>query len=159
MPTKKKTTGKTDTDNKMEREAVAKDVFGSDRDYVYAVGRRKSATATVRLYESGKGRIIVNQLDWKKYFPGDLQQMQVLAPLEATGRIKDVDISIVVRGGGVMSQTEASRHGITRALLKLEPETRGALKPLDLITRDPRKKERKKPGLKRARRAPQWSKR
>lgn len=164
MPTSTKQTKKTAKPHLGEggeatTEPKTTDVFGQNREYIAAIGRRKTASAQVRLYQAGKGRILVNEMDLKKYFPLSHSQQQILAPLEATGKTKIVDISALVRGGGKNGQAEAVRHGIARALLKLEPTTRGALKPLDFITRDSRKKERKKPGLKRARRAPQWAKR
>jgi len=128
--------------------------------YYYAVGRRKTATAQVRLYEKGKGEIIINNKDYTEYFPTVELQNTVVAPLELVGLAGKIDVSAIVKGGGIRGQAEAIRHGIARALIKInEEEYRKILRAEGYLTRDPRAKERKKPGLKRARRAPQWSKR
>lgn len=127
-------------------------------DYYYAVGKRKSSIAQIRLYKNGKGECTVNDKDLKEYFHG-LYIGNVLSPLKLTGQSKNFDISIKVKGGGFSSQSDAARHGISLALLEFDPELRTQLKQEGLITRDSRVKERKKPGLKRARRAPQWAKR
>lgn len=126
--------------------------------YVEAVGRRKTAIARVRLYDDHKKHFTVNGFDYKEYLKtADLIRI-VESPLKATGHA-EMSASVKVAGSGTHSQAEAIRHGITRALLVLDKDLRATLKPLDYITRDPRQKERKKPGLKRARRAPQWAKR
>lgn len=128
--------------------------------YYYAVGRRKSATAQVRLYEKGKGEITINKKNYKDFFPLTKLQNSVIAPLKVVGLENKIDVSAIVKGGGIRGQAEAIRHGISRALLKInEEEYRKILRAEGYLTRDPRAKERKKPGLKRARRAPQWSKR
>lgn len=127
--------------------------------YIYAVGRRKSSIARVRLYKAGSGKITVNEKDYTKYFPYYEYQENVIAPLKAAGKITEFDFSIKVNGGGSHGQSGAVRHGISRALVKFDKDIKLTLKPLGYMTRDPRKKERKKPGLKRARRAPQWQKR
>ncbi|MFA5124257.1 MAG: 30S ribosomal protein S9 [Patescibacteria group bacterium] len=127
--------------------------------FFYGRGGRKTSSANVRLYLKGKGEIIVNNLDYKVYFPTKDLQDVVLKPLVLTGHDKNTTVSIHVAGGGKNGQAAASRHGIARALEQLNPELRPAMKAEGLMTRDPRVKERKKPGLKRARRAPQWSKR
>ena len=127
--------------------------------FVAAIGRRKSAVAQVRLYKSGQGKIIINGITVNQYFPMPSYLGIVLQPLKATGLEDKVDILIVVRGGGKRGQAEAVRHGIARTLLLLDRELKPALKAEKLLTRDPRKKERKKPGLKRARKAEQWQKR
>ena len=127
--------------------------------YLYAVGRRKKAIARVRLYKTGNGEIIVNEKDYTKYFPTAQLQDIIKQPLAAAGKLKELKFSIKVVGGGVRGQAEAARHGIARTLLILEKELKATLKPLGYLKRDPRRKERKKPGLKRARRAPQWAKR
>ncbi|MDD5043293.1 MAG: 30S ribosomal protein S9 [Patescibacteria group bacterium] len=130
------------------------------RKYFYGVGRRKSATARVRLYEKGKGEIKINGKDYTQHFPRVEQQRNVLAPLKLVGLDKKVDVSVIINGGGVHGQSEAVRHGISRALIALKPEEfKAVLRAEGFLTRDPRVKERKKPGLKRARRAPQWAKR
>ncbi len=127
--------------------------------YFSAVGRRKTSIAQVRIYEDKRGLVVVNGHELSKYFPTQESRNSVVAPLVVTGLDKEFSISIHVTGGGLMSQSEASRLGVARTLLKYNADLRPALKPHGFLTRDPRKKERKKPGLKRARRAPQWSKR
>ncbi len=127
-------------------------------EYIYSVGRRKCATAQVRLYKKGTGKIVVNNKDYKEYFPTSILQALVIQPLETVNK-KTHDISARVKGGGSKGQAEAVRHGIARALVKLSEDFRSPLKKEGLLTRDSRVKERKKPGLKRARRAPQWKKR
>jgi small subunit ribosomal protein S9 len=126
--------------------------------YLGAVGRRKTAVATVKLWISGDGAILVNGADYKEYFKLEEEQADVLAPLKAVG-LESAHVEIRCSGGGPRGQAEAARLGVTRALLKENPEFRLTLKPLGFLTRDPREKERKKPGLRRARKAPQWSKR
>ncbi len=127
--------------------------------YLYAVGRRKTAIARTRLYKKGEGKIVINEKKLETYFPTSELQNIVKQPIVAVGKLKELDFSIKVHGGGIKGQAEAVRHGISRSLLLLEKDLRKTLKPLGYIKRDPRKKERKKPGLKRARRAPQFSKR
>ncbi|MDP2812448.1 MAG: 30S ribosomal protein S9 [bacterium] len=131
-----------------------------NKDYTPAVGKRKCAVARVRLLkQSGKGiSIIINGKDYKVYLPYQDWQETVLQPLKAVGQ-DNVSLSIKVHGGGVKGQVEAIRHGISRALLKTDEELRTTLRKEGLLTRDSRIKERKKPGLRKARRAPQWSKR
>ncbi len=127
--------------------------------FIAAVGRRKTAVARVRLTENGEGRIIVNGKKFEDYFTTyDLRQ-QVILPLKVTGQETTLDASIKVAGGGIRGQAEAVRHGISRVLIQLNPIFRKSLKKLGFLTRDARKRERKKFGLKSARRAPQWSKR
>ncbi len=126
--------------------------------YVEAIGRRKTAVARVRLYKNGKGVIIVNDMPVKKYFNAS-SAMILNQPLKLTGHLRDLDFSIIVKGSGKKSQAEAIRHGVSRALVELDKELKTTLKSKGFLTRDARKKERKKPGLKKARRAPQWSKR
>ena len=123
-----------------------------------AVGRRKTAAARVRL-SLGKGVIIVNGKDYKEYFPLKKWQEDVMSPLVTTGKEKAMDVSAKVAGGGVAGQSIAVRHGITRALVKWNEEFRAALKAEGFLTRDPRAKERKKPGKHGARRGHQWRKR
>jgi small subunit ribosomal protein S9 len=126
--------------------------------YIEAVGRRKTAIARVRLYLNQKG-IIVNNKDYSKYFPTKFLQEVVLAPLRETDLLDKVKISAILRGSGISAQAVALRHGISRALSLLDENYHKRLKALGFLTRDSRVRERKKPGLKRARRAPQWSKR
>lgn len=131
-----------------------------------ATGRRKRSSAQVRL-TSGKGNIIVNGVDVNEYMPYEVLVMDLKQPLVATGNESNFDITVTVKGGGFSGQTGAIRLGITRALLEFDKDTdqtredsyRRVLKTMGFVTRDPRVKERKKPGLKKARRAPQFSKR
>lgn len=127
--------------------------------YLYAVGRRKRAVARVRLFKKGEGKITINEKPFDKYFPTAQAQQIVVQPLEAVGKLKEFDFTIKVAGGGPQGQVVAVRHGISRALLVFDKDLRTTLKPYGFLTRDSRRKERKKPGLKRARRAPQFSKR
>lgn len=131
-----------------------------ERSYLEAVGRRKSAAARVRLWRAGKVvGVVVNQRPLDRYFPSAELQGTVLSPLKAVGQMDRLELTVIVKGGGTMAQAQAVRHGISRVLLQLNPVFRRALKKLGYLTRDPREKERKKPGLKGARRAPQWQKR
>jgi small subunit ribosomal protein S9 len=127
--------------------------------YHFAVGRRKEAVARVRLYP-GSGAIIVNGKPAQEYFGGRLIHQVVLnQPLRLTNTVDRFDVHVRVVGGGVTGQAEAARHGISRALCKFDDELRPVIKRAGLLTRDPRVKERKKVGLKRARKAPQYTKR
>lgn len=127
--------------------------------YHYANGKRKTSIARVRLYEKGQGRIIINDKPFKEYLTIKETYGIVEEPLRLTNGLKDFDISVSVMGGGTHAQAEAIRHGIAKALQIYNPELRATLKKMGLLTRDDREKERKKYGLKRARRAPQFSKR
>lgn len=127
--------------------------------YHYANGKRKTSVARVRLYEKGQGRIVINGKPYRKYLTIKETFDLVKTPLKMTNNDKNFDISVVVKGGGTHAQAEAIRHGITKALILADPLTRPTLKKAGLLTRDSRVKERKKYGLKRARRAPQFSKR
>ena len=121
-------------------------------------GRRKSSVARVIL-TSGKGSFVINGRTFEEYIPSAATRLDVTQPLVLTESECKYDISVNVFGGGLTGQAGAIRLGITRALLEINPELRAILKPHGLITRDPRAKERKKYGLKKARRAPQFSKR
>ena len=134
-------------------------MYESAKKYHYGTGRRKSSVARVRVYENGTGSIIINGRDIDDYFGLDTLKLVVRQPLVSTDMLDKVDVVVTVAGGGVSGQAGAIRHGISRALLTLNPETRPALKVAGFLTRDPRMKERKKYGLKAARRAPQFSKR
>ena len=134
-------------------------MYESKKQYQYGTGRRKSSVARVRLYENGTGAITINGRDIDDYFGLDTLKLIVRQPLNATETIGKVDIVCTVAGGGVTGQAGAIRHGISRALLGVNPEFRAILKAAGFLTRDPRMKERKKYGLKAARRAPQFSKR
>jgi small subunit ribosomal protein S9 len=127
--------------------------------YYEGVGRRKESTARVRLM-AGSGRFIVNEKNGEDYFTrlGDVQA--IMAPLQAAGENpSQLDVTVVVKGGGVTGQTEAVQLGLARALLLMNPDLRSTLRKGGFLTRDPRIKERKKPGLKRARKAPTYTKR
>lgn len=121
-------------------------------------GRRKSSVARVML-TPGTGKFIINGRRFDDYIPSAATRLDVEQPLEKTSNMKTFDIKVNVNGGGITGQAGAIRHGITRALLVVNPDYRKVLKAAGLITRDPRVKERKKPGLKKARKAPQFSKR
>ena len=126
--------------------------------YIQTVGRRKTASATVRLYQ-GKGVVVVNNKPAEKYFTINNWQDFIFKPFELTGTNSKFDMSIHVKGGGQISQADAIRLGIARALVSYSDENRSILRKTGMLTRDSRMKERKKPGLKRARKAPQFSKR
>ena len=135
-------------------------MYESKKKYFYGTGRRKSSVARVRVYENGTGSIIVNGRDIDEYFGLDTLKLIVRQPLEATKTTEKFDIVCTVAGGGFTGQAGAIRHGISRALLQANSdEYRPILKAAGFLTRDPRMKERKKYGLKAARRAPQFSKR
>ncbi|MBI4133372.1 30S ribosomal protein S9 [Candidatus Uhrbacteria bacterium] len=129
------------------------------RPYIYAIGRRKEAIAQVRLFRDGRGTITVNRQPFAAYFPRYDLQETLLAPLRAVGQNDKIDIEAKVSGGGVRGQAGAVQLGIARTLILLDPTFRVSLRHLDFLRRDPRVKERKKYGLKKARRAPQWAKR
>ena len=126
--------------------------------YFYSVGKRKNAIARVKLHENGTGEVQVNELPIKKYF-APIQVENALAPLQLVEKLKTFNVEVTTLGGGKVAQSDAIRLGISRALLILDPELRLTLKPEGFLRRDARVKERKKPGLRRARRAPQFSKR
>jgi len=127
--------------------------------YYEGIGRRKESTARVRIM-SGSGRFIVNDKNGEDYFTrlGDLET--IMGPLQAAGESREnLDITVVVKGGGVTGQTDAVTLGLARALVLMNPDFRSAMRKAGYMTRDPRVKERKKPGLKRARKAPTYTKR
>lgn len=127
-------------------------------DYHYGTGRRKCAVARVFL-QPGSGRITVNGKELQEYFGRPYLQAQVLAPLRELGVESQYDVKVTVKGGGSTGQAGAIRHGIARALVAMDEEMRPPLKRAGFLTRDPRMKERHKYGLKKARKAPQFSKR
>jgi small subunit ribosomal protein S9 len=126
---------------------------------IATIGRRKTAVARVKLVRGGSGVIRINDKAFTTYFPTSELQRIVLEPLRTVSLEKSFDMSVVAQGGGIHSQAEAVRLGVARALIKEQADFRTSLKKLGFLTRDPRAKERKKPGLRRARRSPQWSKR
>lgn len=128
-------------------------------EYYEAVGRRKTATARVRLYPGGDGSIVINDKPMPEYFVRGKDVMALLGPLQSTATEHRFNISVKVKGGGITGQAGAVQLGIARALLKVDPDLRPILRKGGFLTRDARVKERKKPGLRRARKAPQYTKR
>ena len=129
-----------------------------DTNVFYGTGRRKTSIARVRLV-NGKGNITINDKTLDEYLPSDILRTIAKQPLNVTGTEGKFDVIIKVEGGGLSGQAGAIRHGISRALVKASEDNKAALKAAGFLTRDPRMKERKKPGLKKARKAPQFSKR
>ncbi|MGI5978731.1 MAG: 30S ribosomal protein S9 [Oscillospiraceae bacterium] len=134
-------------------------MYQSKKPYMYGTGRRKSSVARVHLFPGGTGKITINGRDIDDYFGLDTLKLIVRQPFGATNTMDKFDVEATVTGGGVTGQAGAIRHGIARALLLVDEAYRPALKAAGFLTRDPRMKERKKYGLKGARRAPQFSKR
>ena len=147
-------------ENEVEEVAFEKTPETADfsGEYLKAVGRRKTSVAQVRLFKNGKGVIIINGKKASTYFPGEMINI-LTQPLKASGHVRDLNFSIIVRGGGMSGQVEAVRHGIARSLYAFDEALKEQLKVNGWLTRDRRSKERKKPGLKGARKRPQWSKR
>ncbi len=132
----------------------------SENNYIEAIGRRKSATSRVRIFPQNKEKIfLINGMKMQDYFPEFDRQKIVLAPLKKTNIVDKFKIEVKVEGGGKKAQSEAIRLGIARSLVKMDNNLSEILKSQGYLTRDPRMKERKKFGLKKARKAPQWSKR
>lgn len=127
--------------------------------YFEAVGRRKTSTARVRIWIDDSGVFVINDKDYKKFLTTEELMLVANAPLRKIKMLEKFKVSALVTGGGIRGQAEAIRHGIARALVEYDPELRLRLKKSGYLKRDPRSKERKKYGLKKARRAPQWSKR
>jgi len=171
MPRTKKTTEEKETKTKKvkpeskaeEKEKEKKEGAEKEKQptgkYIEAVGRRKTAVARVRLFSTGEKKVIINEKELSNYFPMPEIQQVVLSPLEKVNMMGKFLVSVKVRGGGFSAQAEAIRHGLARALVKVNPNFKKRLKKAGYLTRDPRMRERKKFGLKRARRAPQWQKR
>jgi small subunit ribosomal protein S9 len=157
---KDKIKGKPKKPKKVEKEKEIKEPEAKKTErYFEAVGRRKTAAARVRLFTRGEKEFLVNDKPYQLYFPTlDLQKIATES-LEKMNCLDRFRISVKARGGGLHAQAEAVRHGIARALVKFNPNFRKRLKKAGFLTRDPRMRERKKFGLKRARRAPQWQKR
>ena len=139
--------------------AAPKEEAADNGKYIEAVGRRKTSTARVRMFSTGDKSITVNGKDYKDYFRDLTMQTEVLSPLEVMKVSDKYKFTVMVQGGGMHSQAQAVRHGIARALEVFNSEFRKRLKKVGFLTRDSRMRERKKFGLKRARRAPQWAKR
>jgi small subunit ribosomal protein S9 len=127
--------------------------------YVFARGRRKTATASVKMWMGGKGEVTTNGKAFDEHFKLQTLRDSVISPLKAVGLDKTVRLEIRLSGGGMTGQAEAGRHGVARAIVALNEAYRVPMRRLGYLTRDPRAKERKKYGLKKARKAPQWSKR
>jgi len=156
--TKKKTVKKTETKKKAVKKEVKKPAAKPAK-YFEAVGRRKTAVARVRIFTQGEKSILVNEKPYQDYFSTlDLQQIATVS-LRKMKALDKFRVSAKVKGGGIHAQAEAVRHGIARALVEFNPDFRRRLRRAGHLTRDPRMRERKKFGLKRARRAPQWQKR
>lgn len=134
-------------------------IIGKKKVQYWGTGRRKKAVARVRLIPGGNGTITINKRDIDEYFGLDTMKLIVRQPLELTKSTDKWDVIVNVRGGGFTGQAGAIRHGISRALVVADPDYKSVLKKEGFLTRDPRMKERKKYGLKKARRAPQFSKR
>lgn len=144
-----------------ETKAIKKESAEFSGKYFYAVGKRKTSIAQVRLYpvdKAGKGTV-VNGKDVKVYFTIERHSDMLKAPLEAAGMGEKFDVSVKVNGGGIMGQAEAARLGVARALVVFDENLKKSLKDLGYLTRDARIVERKKPGRRKARRSPQWAKR
>lgn len=139
--------------------AASQKPLASSLPYIFCVGRRKRAVARVFMYKEGKGEIEVNRRPMTQYFPGIILQDMVRGALTQSPFQKSVRVVAQVSGGGLIGQAEAIRLGTARALLTLDETLRPTFRARGFLTRDPREKERKKPGLKRARRGPQWAKR
>ncbi len=127
--------------------------------YFEGVGRRKTSTARVRIYPGGSGNVVVNDKPLNEYFPRVGDVTDLIKPLEVAGLQGTMDMTVVVKGGGITGQTGAVRLGLARALIGYQPELRPVMRKAGFLTRDAREKERKKPGLKRARKAPTYTKR
>ena len=132
--------------------------MSDDVRYYESVGRRKRAVARVRLYP-GDGQFVINDKEIKEYFGRTQDWQEASAPLRLSNNEDRFNVSVLVKGGGITGQAQAIRHGVARALLRFEPDLKTLMRRAGYLTRDPREKERKKPGLKRARKAPQYTKR
>lgn len=145
--------------NTKEKKTIKQTSSSKTGRYIEAIGRRKTAAARVRIFEDKKQSFIINERTLEKYFPTHQMQTTVRAAFNEANLSVQFRVSAHIKGGGPVAQSEALRHGIARALVKRDEELRKTLKKAGFLKRDPRMKERKKPGLKGARKAPQWSKR
>ncbi len=127
--------------------------------YYQGLGRRKTSSARVRLHPDGSGQFVVNGKSYREFFGREADWLDVMQPLEATQTAGQFDVTVLVKGGGISGQAGAIKMGVARALLQVNPDFRPVLRKGGMLTRDSRMKERKKPGLKRARKAPQYTKR
>jgi len=156
----KKTTKKVTRVKKIKKPSPKKEVIKPKRErYFEGIGRRKTSIARVRLFSGEEKSFLINERPLERYFPMRELQQTVLSPLSLAACLAKFKVSAKVKGGGINSQAEAVRHGVARALVLFNPEFRKKLKSAGYLKRDPRMRERKKFGLKRARRAPQWAKR
>ena len=130
-----------------------------DKKYFRAIGRRKTATAVVRLIKASKNSYTINGKDFTEYFPTPELKKIITSAFETATPAEKFEVIVTTKGGGIHAQAEAVRHGISRALVLHDSELRGVLKKAKMLKRDPRQVERKKFGLKKARKSPQWSKR
>lgn len=128
-------------------------------EYYEGIGRRKTATARVRLYPGGSGQIVINGKPYNEFFGREMDWNFIFAPFRATQTEGQFDVTVSAVGGGITGQAEAVRMGLARALIQMNPDLQPLLRQAGFLTRDARAKERKKPGLKRARKAPQYTKR
>jgi len=158
-PSLKKVEKKKSAEKKTEKTKKPEKKEQKTDKYFEAVGRRKTSIARVRLFTRGGKTFVVNEKPYEKYFPTLELQKIARASLEKMKCLDKFKIQVLAKGGGIHSQAEAVRHGIARALILFNPDFKKRLKKAGFLTRDPRMKERKKFGLKRARRAPQWQKR
>lgn len=149
----------TEATEEVVAETAQETTAASKGSYIFGLGRRKTSIARVRLVKNGKGKIAVNGRTLQDYFGQPELQNMITTTLQTVGLEGAVDVLSDVEGGGIRGQAEATRLGLSRALIILNPTYRKTLKKMGALTRDPRAKERKKFGLKKARRAPQWSKR
>ena len=147
------------TTTKTKPDKVKKPAPKSRGRYIFAVGRRKSSTVKVRFFQKGSGKFTINGRDLKEYLTTLQQQQAAMAPLLQLSLEKKVDIEVKATGGGLTGQADAIKLAVARALVKLDEDNKPTLRQSGFLTVDSRKKERKKPGLKGARRAPQWRKR
>jgi small subunit ribosomal protein S9 len=127
--------------------------------YYQGLGRRKTSSARVRLHPDGSGQFVVNGKPYREFFGREADWLDVMQPLEATQTTGQFDVTVLVKGGGISGQAGAIKMGVARALLQVNPDFRPVLRKGGMLTRDSRMKERKKPGLKRARKATQYTKR